>query len=141
MSSSLRDGKKHINFFNINFLPPTQNAQFWALRKKFMCLISWERTQKRNPHKLFRGEIWRQKGGPKRAILGCKKFSLLFSSYPYESCCSLFSPRELSGGDRFLLQSVLSHHLFLVRASHRPLPDPAPSPGLLIRSDVASFSV
>ena len=27
--------KKHINFFNINFLVPTQNPPFWAPRKKF----------------------------------------------------------------------------------------------------------
>ena len=40
-----------------------------------MCLISW--TQKRDPHKLFRGDFWGQKGGPKRAIFSHKKFSLL----------------------------------------------------------------
>ena len=43
-----------------------------------MCLISWERTQKRDPHKLFRGDFGGPKGGPKRAIFGHKKFSLLF---------------------------------------------------------------
>ena len=26
--------KKHINFFNINFLAPTRNPQFWAPQKK-----------------------------------------------------------------------------------------------------------
>ena len=36
---------KHINFFNIIFLPLTQNTSFWIPRK-MMCLISWERTQK-----------------------------------------------------------------------------------------------
>ena len=35
-------------------------------------------TKKRAPHKLFRGDFWGQKGGPKRAIVGHKKFSLLF---------------------------------------------------------------
>ena len=29
--------KKHINFFNINFLAPTQNPQFGAPRKKSLC--------------------------------------------------------------------------------------------------------
>ena len=67
-----------INFFNINFLPPTQNPEFWAPEKKVMCLISWERTQKRDPHKLFRGGFWGQNGGPKPAIFSHKKFSLLF---------------------------------------------------------------
>ena len=62
-----RGRKKHINFFNINFSAPTQIPPFWAPRKKFMCLISWERTQN------FRG----QKGGPKRAIFGHKKFFCL----------------------------------------------------------------
>ena len=47
-----RGPKKHINFFNINFLPPAQNTPFWTPRKKLTCLISWERTQKRDPHKL-----------------------------------------------------------------------------------------
>ena len=78
-----RGPKKHINFSNINFLAPTQNTPFWATRKKFMCLISWERTQKRDPHKLFRGDFGGQKGSPKRAIFGHKKFSLLFFSCPY----------------------------------------------------------
>ena len=77
-SAFLRGQKKHINFFN-NFLSPTRNR---APRKKFMCLISLERTQKRGPHKLFRGDFWGQKRGPKRAIFGHKKFSLLFFSCP-----------------------------------------------------------
>ena len=77
-----RGPKKHIDFFNINFLAPTQNTPFWAPPKRFMCLISWKRAQKRDPHKLFRGTFGGQKGGPKRAIFGHKKFSLLFFSCP-----------------------------------------------------------
>ena len=69
-----RGQKKHMNFFNINFLARTQNAPFWTPRKKFMCLISWEATPERDPHKLFRGHF----GGPKRGIFGRKKFSLFF---------------------------------------------------------------
>ena len=53
-----RGPKKHINFFNINFLAPTQNAPLWTPRKKFMCLISWERTPKRDPRELFGGDFW-----------------------------------------------------------------------------------
>ena len=42
--------KRHINVFNINFLaPPPQSPPYWAPRKKFMCLILWERTQKKGP--------------------------------------------------------------------------------------------
>ena len=77
--------KKNINFFNINFLAPTRNTPFWVPRKKFMCLISWERTHKRDPHKLFGGDFWGQKGGPKRAIFGHKKSSLLFFFLPLQA--------------------------------------------------------
>ena len=48
--------------------------------------LSWERTQKREPHKLFRGISWGQKGGPKRAIFGHKKFSLLFFFFSALTC-------------------------------------------------------
>ena len=37
-----------------------------------------ERTQKGDPHKLFREYLWGQKRGPKQAIFDHKKFSLLF---------------------------------------------------------------
>ena len=37
--------KKHTNFFNINFLHPTQNLTFGDPTKEFMYLIPWERTQ------------------------------------------------------------------------------------------------
>ena len=47
-----------------------------------MCLISWERTRKRDPHKLFRGDFGGQNRGPKRAIFGHKKFSFLFFFLP-----------------------------------------------------------
>ena len=63
---------------------------FWAPRKQFMCLISWERTQKGNPHKLFQA-ILGSKRGPKLAVLGHKKFSLLF----FFSCPYKRAPREL----------------------------------------------
>ena len=33
---------------------------------------------KRDPHKLFRGDFWGQKAGPKQAIFGCKKFYCSF---------------------------------------------------------------
>ena len=92
---SYRGPKQHKNFFNINFWAPTQNTPFWAPRKKLMCFISWERTQKREPHKLFSGGFWVQKGRPKRAIFGHKKFSLLF----FFSCPYLKSHSERSSGE------------------------------------------
>ena len=48
-----------------------------------MCLFSWERTQTRDRKKLVRADFRGQKRGPKRAILGHKKFSLLFVACPY----------------------------------------------------------
>ena len=50
---------------------------FLAPRKKFMCLISWERSQRRDPHKLLRGDYWVKKG----AIFGHQKFSFFFFSF------------------------------------------------------------
>ena len=47
--------KKPINLFNINFLAPTQNPPFWTPTKKFMRLISWERTQKKDHINLLGG--------------------------------------------------------------------------------------
>ena len=76
--------KKHINFFDINFLAPTQDHPILGPLEKFIFLISWQRTQNGDPHKLFLGDFWGSKGGPKRAIFGHKKFILLFFfSCPY----------------------------------------------------------
>ena len=47
----------------MRFLAPAQNTRFWAPRKKVkMCLISWKRTQKMDPHKLFRGDLGSKRG-------------------------------------------------------------------------------
>ena len=73
----------HKLFQNKLFAPPPKNP-FFGPGKEFMCLISWERTQKGDPLKLFRGDFWGQKGDPKRAILGHKKLSLLFFFLPRE---------------------------------------------------------
>ena len=42
-----------------------------------MCLISWERTKKGDPHKLFRGDVGVKKGVPDGPF-SAQKFSLLF---------------------------------------------------------------
>ena len=47
--------KKHINF-----LAPTKT--FGPPEKNMCGLISWERTQKRDPHKLFRGVFGQKRG-------------------------------------------------------------------------------
>ena len=54
------------------------NPPILGPRKKFMCLISWERTQKRDPHRVFRGDFGGQKRGPKRAIFGHKSLVYCF---------------------------------------------------------------
>ena len=85
--------KAHKCFQHKLFGPPTQNTPFWAPRKKFMCLISWERTQKRI-HINFWGGIFRvEKGEP----FGHKKFSLLVFSALAENCGCF---RRLFGGSR-----------------------------------------
>ena len=78
MSFMIKGWKKHINFFNINFLDPTQTP-ILGLRKKVYVSHFLGKNAKRDPHKLFRVDFWGQKRGPKRAIFGHKKFSLLFS--------------------------------------------------------------
>ena len=75
-----RGQKKHKNFFNINFLAPTQNPPFWALRKKFMCLISWERTQK-GTHINFFGGIFGVRNGVPNGPFSATK-SLVYCFFP-----------------------------------------------------------
>ena len=72
--------KKHINFFNINFLAPTQNTRFWPPRKKLMCLISWERTQKGTHINFFGGDFGVKKGVPNRPFSATK--SLVYRFFP-----------------------------------------------------------
>ena len=50
--------------------------------KTFMCLISWERTQKRTHINLFRGHVGVKKGVPNGPFWATKGFSLLFFSLP-----------------------------------------------------------
>ena len=76
--------KKHINFFNINFLHPTRNPPFWAPRKKFMCLISWERTQ-RGTHINFFGGILGVKNGVPNEPFSARK-SLVYCFFPALIC-------------------------------------------------------
>ena len=71
--------KKHINFFNINFLARTQNTPLWAPSKKLMCLSSWERTQKRDPHKLFGGDLGVKRGVPNGPFSATKSLVYCFS--------------------------------------------------------------
>ena len=84
MGSFIRGSKKHINVFNVSFLAPTQNTPILGPRKKFMCLISWERTQKRDPRKLFGGDfLVVAKGVPNRLIAATKSLVYFFSC-PYQ---------------------------------------------------------
>ena len=79
--SSIRDGKTH-KLFQHKLFGPHPKAPFWAPRKKLMCLMSLERTQK-GTHINFFGGIWGVKTGPQRAIFGHKEFSFLLFSCPF----------------------------------------------------------
>ena len=81
-----RGAEKAHKLFQHKLFGPHPKPPILCPQKKFMCLISWERTQKRDPHKFFRGDFWGRKRGPKRVIFGHKKFSLLFFSCPYFWC-------------------------------------------------------
>ena len=57
-SKVYRGPKKHINFFNINFLAPDQSTPFLDPRKKFMCLSFPGKERKKGTHiniNIFRG--------------------------------------------------------------------------------------
>ena len=66
-----------MHFFNINFLAPTQPPPFGPPEKHDVPHFLGNNA-KRDPHKLFRVDFGGQKRGPKVAIFGHKKFSLLF---------------------------------------------------------------
>ena len=61
--------------------PPSQNGPFWAPRKEFMCLISWERAQGKDPHKHFWGHFGVKKGNS-------PEFSPNFPNFPSSSAKS-----------------------------------------------------
>ena len=59
-----RGPKKHINFLNINFLAPTQNTPFRAPEKNLCASVPGKGRKKRNPHKVFQGDL----GGVKKVV-------------------------------------------------------------------------
>ena len=72
--------KKHINFFNISFLPPAQNPPFWAPRK-IMCLISLGKNAKKGSTSTFSGGGFRVKNGvPTKCLVYCFFFLPLKSA-------------------------------------------------------------
>ena len=66
--------KMHINFLNLNFLPPTQKPSHWDTRKSLRASFPGKERKERDARKLCQGDFG-VKGGPKRAILGHKEFS------------------------------------------------------------------
>ena len=78
--SVFRGRKKHINFFNINFMAPTQNPPFWAPRKKFMSHFLGKNAKEAHKHKLFRGNLGVKKGVPNRPFSATK--SLVYCFFP-----------------------------------------------------------
>ena len=55
--------KRHINFFNIKLFGTHPNPQL-PQKKVFYVPHIRERTQKRDPHKLFRGDVGKKSGVP-----------------------------------------------------------------------------
>ena len=83
--------KRHINIFNIIFCPPPKTPDFGAPEKKLLCLISWERMQKRDPHEPFRGGFWGQKRSPQTRHLGLQNVLV----YWFFSCPCFSLPRRM----------------------------------------------
>ena len=69
--------EKAHNFFQQTFWPPPQTP-ILGPQKKLMCLISWQRTQKRTHINFFGGILGVKNGVPKRAIFGHQMF-IVFS--------------------------------------------------------------
>ena len=68
-----RGQKKHRNFFNISFFETPPKTPLLGPPEKIMCLISWERAPKRDPHKLFLGHFGVKKGVPNRPFWATTK--------------------------------------------------------------------
>ena len=81
LSDSNKGRKKHMNFFNINFLPPTQKHLILGPPETSLCAsFPGKGRKKRDPHKLFRGDFWVKKGVPNRPFSATK--SLVYCSFP-----------------------------------------------------------
>ena len=65
--------KRHINFLNVNFLPPTRKPPFWAPRKNLCASFPGEERQK-GPTKIFSG------GFPNGPFWATKR--LVYCSFP-----------------------------------------------------------
>ena len=78
ISSSLqKSGTEEAHIFSINILPPhPKRTPILGPKKEVYVPHWWERTQKGAPINF--GGLGGQKGGPKRAMLGYKEFSLCF---------------------------------------------------------------
>ena len=50
-----------------------------------MCLISWQRTQKRDPHKLFWGDFWVKKGVPNGHFPATRSLVIVLLFLPLEN--------------------------------------------------------
>ena len=74
--SDNRGREKHINFCNRNCLDPTQIRHFGPPEKS-LCVHFLGKNAKKGPTLTFSGGFFGSKTGPKRAIFGHRKFSLL----------------------------------------------------------------
>ena len=70
-------GKRHIDSFDINVLPPRPKAPQAGLPERSVCaLFPGKKTHKKGTHIIIcRGDVWVERG-PKQAILGHKRCDL-----------------------------------------------------------------
>ena len=72
--------KKHINFFNINFLDPARNPPFWAPRKKLCASFPGKGRQNWTHINSFRGILGVKNGVPNGPFSATK--SLVYCFFP-----------------------------------------------------------
>ena len=93
--------------FQHKLFGPRPKHPIWGPKKKFMSLISWERTQKRkDPPKLFGGIFGVKKGVPngpflaRTCLVHCFFPALIFPSLIYENTQKSRISRRLFGVSR-----------------------------------------
>ena len=73
----IKEQKKHINIFSINFLAPPQTPHFGPPEKSLCASSPGKERKKRD--ELFRGDFWVKKGVPIRPVSATKSLVYCFS--------------------------------------------------------------
>ena len=94
--AQIKGRKKHINFFNINFLRPTQNPPVWGPEEKVYMPHFLGRNTKRHPHKLYRRDFWVIKSGVPNGPFSATKNSVycFFPALTNASKTSVRAPKR-----------------------------------------------